>query len=561
VDIADAQVVSESLRNLANRIDDLAAIGPSALPFYSVDDFASIQAAEDAANAAGGGMLQFGARTYSVLATITKRSNVHWVGAGVGATVLQLANGVNVDLVKGLSFDTLSGSGQAAGISNWSIRSMTLDGNKSGQTSGVGAGLKVYGFSYILMDVVVRNCRGDGIHSEWSTQSDAPAGSDGMEAHWVNVISHDNGGDGVYMAGPHDSEWVNGTVFQNNGAGVHVVQDGTRSGGAFQCVNVHAWGRNHTYAWDCEAPTFCANCTGEGAANAQVRFGCGSNSAPANDSVWIGGQVFAAGGAPIGFMIGKGSVAPAAIRIDTKIINCTSGDIDFAPASVGGHVIRFNAYQTTGPAVAGTAHVTDLIEANIIGSPGTILKMPTSITVPPYEGIRTDDPSVQIRFGPGGKPAFGVQGGSDVANWLVANGSNSSKKAVELFPEGADDGVWTIIYSKGNSSRVVIKSGFGLHSTAEFEGPANAVNGLWVVASPTGAPVQLRTLGDDANVDLELLPQGTGKLILGTSVALGGGAAATLGTIGGSGPAAAAQKKWLPIKTQNDGVVWVPVWQ
>ena len=42
-------------------------------------------------------------------------------------------------------------------------------------------------------------------------------------------------------------------------------------------------------------------------------------------------------------------------------------------------------------------------------------------------------------------------------------------------------------------------------------------------------------------------------------VALGGGAAATLGTIGGAGPTAAAQAQWIQV--QVNGVNhWIPAW-
>lgn len=49
------------------------------------------------------------------------------------------------------------------------------------------------------------------------------------------------------------------------------------------------------------------------------------------------------------------------------------------------------------------------------------------------------------------------------------------------------------------------------------------------------------------------------KIRVDAAVALGGGAAPTLGTIGGTGPAAAAQNEWLEIHTQN-GKRFVPVW-
>lgn len=49
------------------------------------------------------------------------------------------------------------------------------------------------------------------------------------------------------------------------------------------------------------------------------------------------------------------------------------------------------------------------------------------------------------------------------------------------------------------------------------------------------------------------------KIRVSAGVALGGGAAPTLGTIGGSGPAAAAQNEWIEIWTQN-GKRFVPAW-
>lgn len=44
-------------------------------------------------------------------------------------------------------------------------------------------------------------------------------------------------------------------------------------------------------------------------------------------------------------------------------------------------------------------------------------------------------------------------------------------------------------------------------------------------------------------------------------VALGGGAAPTLGTIGGSGPTTAAQNAWLEVKDSGGATMWIPVWK
>jgi Endopolygalacturonase len=44
-------------------------------------------------------------------------------------------------------------------------------------------------------------------------------------------------------------------------------------------------------------------------------------------------------------------------------------------------------------------------------------------------------------------------------------------------------------------------------------------------------------------------------------VAMGGGAAPTLGTIGGSGPATAGQNSWMQVKDSTGATFWVPVWK
>lgn len=44
-------------------------------------------------------------------------------------------------------------------------------------------------------------------------------------------------------------------------------------------------------------------------------------------------------------------------------------------------------------------------------------------------------------------------------------------------------------------------------------------------------------------------------------VAMGGGAAPTFGTIGGSGPAAAGQNSWLRLVDSTGAAFWVPVWK
>lgn len=95
------------------------------------------------------------------------------------------------------------------------------------------------------------------------------------------------------------------------------------------------------------------------------------------------------------------------------------------------------------------------------------------------------------------------------------------------------------------------------------------------VQAPTYAFVGASTITDAATFYIDNAPQqGTnatitnayalwidaGRIRIDQGVALGGGAAPTLGTIGGSGPATAAQNQWLEVTI--DGIRnWVPCWQ
>ncbi len=74
--------------------------------------------------------------------------------------------------------------------------------------------------------------------------------------------------------------------------------------------------------------------------------------------------------------------------------------------------------------------------------------------------------------------------------------------------------------------------------------------GVLILSNPTNG-YALRCLNGDARFD--------GRVDINNGVALGGGAAATLGTIGGSGPTGAAQSQWVEIDI-NGTPHWIPAW-
>ena len=86
----------------------------------------------------GGASVLFPAGAYIVGSSLTLYSRVHLRGDGVGATIIQLKNGANVDVLLGQNFATLTGTNNAsAGAAQWSIRDLTIDGNKANQTSPI----------------------------------------------------------------------------------------------------------------------------------------------------------------------------------------------------------------------------------------------------------------------------------------------------------------------------------------------------------------------------------------------------------------------------------------
>lgn len=176
-------------------------------------------------------------------------------------------------------------------------------------------------------------------------------------------------------------------------------------------------------------------------------------------------------------------------------------------------------------------------------------------------------------FGTATKIAFGGSPGAD--NYVTVSGSHTGSAAtrgllisatlngvlnanlfgVDISPTLAEFGSGThpliaavyvapTITNAGGASTVTC--GINIATFAAGAGTTTAA-GLRIAAAPTGGSANY-SLWVDAGITR-----------LDSAVALGGGSAATLGTIGGSGPATAAQNEWIEIHTQN-GQRWVPAW-
>jgi hypothetical protein len=106
-----------------------------------------------------------------------------------------------------------------------------------------------------------------------------------------------------------------------------------------------------------------------------------------------------------------------------------------------------------------------------------------------------------------------------------------------------------------------------------YEGSASISNGIimpnkWpLLGGNSGGTntVPIAKIDDNDQVNIDQSAAGTiigGQLRLNTGqTALGGGATATLGTVGPTGPAGAAQIGWQKLVLADGQTYWVPVWQ
>ncbi|GGM05584.1 glycoside hydrolase family 55 protein [Dactylosporangium sucinum] len=286
------------------------------------DDTEKLQAAIDAARETGGIVL-LPPGTY-LTRRLTLHSRIHLRGSGGDATVLKLWPAANTAILESPGFDKLTGTDSADGTTLFSVRDLTLDGNKDQNPNG-GYGMRLYSYAYEISDVIVFNCRNDGIYSEWGTSSALPAPSHQMEARLSGIRSHDNDGHGINFTGPHDSMFLNCLTFQNRDSGFRIAGN---SPGTLM-VNCHAWGLDQNIAFDLAAAhVSCMNCYADlnGGIGVRIsRSGCR----------WIGGTVLGYNHAGPGREVGIQLVAgpkpdePTGTMIDTKVMNCATAAVDF----------------------------------------------------------------------------------------------------------------------------------------------------------------------------------------------------------------------------------------
>lgn len=203
------------------------------------DDTQAIQAAIDAAEANGGGIVVFPAGVFRCNIVVGPRI---WLqGAGTRATTLVSVAGSDGDVIKARAFDELTCKAHAEGdylrgSYGLSIRDIGIDGDRLNNEAGYG--IRIWGASPTFRDLIVKNCVDDGIYTEFTDQDDISDLDDHLEGSYENIKSMGHGGNGFTHRGPHDSTLTNFVAFNNEGWALKVETASGRSCGYIGGISI-----------------------------------------------------------------------------------------------------------------------------------------------------------------------------------------------------------------------------------------------------------------------------------------------------------------------------------
>jgi hypothetical protein len=386
-------------RGLIPKPSDILVNGPpyNALCNGTADDTAALNAAAAAANAAGGGTVVLPTGVCTTSTGIPIYNKVTYTGQGIASTTVAPRNGSNIDVFYGSSngygstmVNYASGyqTGAVAAISGWAITDLTIYGNSANQQSG-GAGIRQYGYSFLIQNVTITDTFGDCLYSDYNAQLPAATGLQGV---LVNVTAYNCGVNpagnttytvgavGIRWAGPTDSQWTNIVTYGNASHGIMIGPNG----GGTQIASLHSFapphGNNSAAGIFEGGSNQCSNCEFEGSDTVQlVMLGGGNES-------FMGGHIFQPTVEPIasvGIQLGQnagmntyagvywqqtpGNVTPAPGAgvaastdgdfISTRFDSVWNGALNFVNEQNGQYMIT--TYTTTGAYVQGTPAGTD----------------------------------------------------------------------------------------------------------------------------------------------------------------------------------------------------------
>ncbi len=257
----------------------------------------NLNALIDLLNAAGGGVIQFEAGTYSFAGSgVVIKTGVHLWGKGKAVTILKSTSATDVIRTNNFYTQYATGTISAGDTNRFGIHHLTIDGDRSNKVFSADSqnGLALWGYGYHLSHVHIQNVSGHAARWHWGAAGDFP-----MESQIENISIDTCGQHGVWFTGPHDSN-INHITIVDAGQQTATTYDGLfcDTGGSAYWYNVHPWHRSTTtdrmrYALNASAGgnTF-VNSVFEG--NGRIYIGGNTNTligtqvyAPRSDAVMI----------------------------------------------------------------------------------------------------------------------------------------------------------------------------------------------------------------------------------------------------------------------------------
>lgn len=209
-----------------------------------IDSTAAIQAAIDAATAAGGGRVVFPQPGEYRATQLVCKDNVLIDGGHRAAVILKQIGGTDADFLVSEHFDALTGTGASRPttptVPIWlGLANITIDGNKAANSAG--RGIAWYAMSMVMLGVVVvQNCADDNIYTECGTSGDTPI-DDQQQGLFETVISISSGGHGWHFRGPADSRIGMYLCILGDDWGFENESSGAFFGGIDSCAFMHVW--------------------------------------------------------------------------------------------------------------------------------------------------------------------------------------------------------------------------------------------------------------------------------------------------------------------------------
>jgi len=199
----------------------------------------AVQSAMNAAHAnANGGEVVLSGNTYTGN-KLTFYEKCALRGLNKATSVYRLANGINDNAVEGNGSTALWGTNTDAGIYDWSIQDVTIDGNMANQSAG--SGVAIYGQRGFMKNVVIKNSKEYGLRTEWYAFASTTQPL-GMEPCYVDVKIETSGKHGWWNKGAHDVTAM-GIMIVNASQTTDNLYDGFHqegnAGGRY--YHLHAW--------------------------------------------------------------------------------------------------------------------------------------------------------------------------------------------------------------------------------------------------------------------------------------------------------------------------------